>query len=148
MTRQRVFGSEPPFNSWMRRNLRDAQDGLAITDLDAVLYDWKSAQLRLLEVKTRGGRVRFAQRDILNILNNLLASVECWIITARGKRKIRYRGLHLLTLSGTTPDDSQEILLNGVPVTKEELTAWLNFERDLPEVEGRDFYYACAGNDQ
>lgn len=132
MTKGRFFGNEPPFNAWVRLNLRDAQSGLAVSDLDLVLFRWDVGRLALAEVKTRGATVPFAQGDLLHVLDQLLAAGAAAgpVDTARGRRIVDYRGLYLVQLSGTTPEDSEQILVDGVPVTKEQLARLLNLEEE------------------
>jgi len=130
MTRGRCFGTESPFNAWVRLNCRDAQAGLAASDLDLVLFDWKAGRLAVVESKARGGEPSFSQRDLLHVVHQLLAAGAAAgpVETARGRRTIDYRGLYLVQLSGTTPDDSDRILVNGAPVTKEQLARLLSLE--------------------
>lgn len=130
MTRGRVLGNESAFNAWVRLNCRDAQAGLAVSDLDLCAFRWDAGRLGLFEVKTRGGTVPFAQADLLHVLDQLLAAGAAAgpVETARGRRTVDYRGLYLVQLSGTTPEDSEQILVNGVPVTKEQLARLLSLE--------------------
>lgn len=130
MTRGRCFGTESPFNAWCRLNLRDAQHGLCLSDLDLCAFRWDLGRLALAEGKSRGGKPSFAQADLLHVLDQLLAAGAAAgpVETARGRRTIDYRGVYIVQLSGTTPEDSDQILVNGAPVTKQQLARLLNLE--------------------
>ncbi len=130
LTRGRVFPNEAAFNSWCRLNLRDAQHGLCLSDLDLCAFRWDQGRLALAEVKTRGGTLPFAQKDLLHVLDQLLAAGAAAgpVETARGRRTVDYRGLYLVQLSGTTPENSEQILVNGAPVTKDQLARLLSLE--------------------
>lgn len=130
MTRARRFGSEPGFNSWCRLNLRDAQHGLCLSDLDLCAFRWDFGRLALFEVKTRGGTVPFAQADLLHVLDQLLAAGAAAgpVETARGRRTIDYRGLHVVRMDGLDPDHSAWLEVDGRRVTRDELIRALNLE--------------------
>lgn len=130
MTKGRVFSNEPAFNAWVRLNLRDAQSGLAVSDLDLVLFRWDLGRLALAEVKTRGGTVPFAQADLLHVLDQLLAAGAAAgpVETARGRRPIEYHGLHVVRMEGLDPDHSAWVELDGKRVTRDQLVDALNLE--------------------
>lgn len=130
MTKARRFGSEPGFNSWCRLHLLDAQRGLCLSDVDLCAFRWDAGRLGVFEVKARGAQVSFAQADLLHVLDQLLAAGAAAgpVETARGRRTVDYRGLYLVQLSGTSPEDSEQILVNGAPVTKDQLARLLSLE--------------------
>lgn len=117
------------FSKWMREYGRPSKTGCTVgkieiggfvpTDVDWVLYDYKHRILRLLEVKTRGGYVRFAQQSALDELNGLcLMGAE-----ARG---VRYMGLSVLRLQNSTPTNSAWREWDGERITTEECWRRIN----------------------
>lgn len=131
MTKPRLFGPEEPFRRWMRTRLLDSKRGLSVTDLDAVLFHYLDGRLCLVEAKSGLADVPFSQQDTLSVLDQLLrlgAGTGEPVQTARGRRRVAYEGLHVVRVSGSCPDDSQVILLDGRPVSPEELIATLNME--------------------
>lgn len=136
MTRGRLFGKEQPFNAWSRLNLRDAQHGLCLSDIDVCAFRWDTGRLGVFEVKARGAQVSFAQADLLSVLDQLLrlgAETGKPIRTARGERVIEYHGLHVVRMEGLDPDRSAWIEVDGRRVTREQLVDALNLE------EGPDY---------
>ena len=123
-TGQRDLG----FSRWLRANLRDSRDGLTITDLDWVLYDYKRGLLMLVEVKTKGAPLRGAQERIYNLLDSAL-SIASPIIRVENGGKLQYLGYHHLELSGTTPDNSIQTKWNGKLISKTMLMNLLNMDQ-------------------
>lgn len=131
VTKPRLIGPEEPFRRWMRTRLLDSKRGLSVTDLDAVLFNYLNGRLCLVECKSHMANVPFSQRDTLSILDQFLrlgAGTGVAVSTARGKRRVTYEGLHMLRVSGSCPDNSQVVLLDGRPVSPEELIQVLNME--------------------
>lgn len=129
MTKPRLFGPEEPFRRWMRTRLLDSKRGLSVTDLDAVLFHYLDGRLCLVEAKSGLADVPFSQQDTLAVLDQLVrlgAATGEPVQTARGKRHVTYGGLRVIRFSGTCPDDSQVVLLDGRPVSPEELIQVLN----------------------
>lgn len=142
MTKPRLFGPEEPFRRWIRTHLLDSRRGLSITDLDAVLFNYLAGRLCLVEAKSGLAELPFSQQDTLSVLDELVrlgAATGEPVQTARGKRRVVYEGLHVVRFSGTCPDDSQVVLLDGRPVSPEELIAALNMGTGGDTVERRSF---------
>ena len=96
MTRRRRDRNEEPFSQWVRAHpsLGSAshEAALSITDLDYIVHQYKvwdfangrpvgRVHLMNLELKTRGVPIPLAQRDTLQILDQL-----CW---AGHKKRVR-----------------------------------------------------------
>lgn len=138
LTKPRLFGPEEPFRRWMRTRLLDSKRGLSVTDLDAVLFHYLDGRLCLVEAKSGLADVPFSQQDTLSVLDQLLrlgAATGEPVQTARGKRRVVYEGLRVVRFSGTCPDDSQVVLLDGRPVSPEELIEVLNMGGAVREHE-------------
>lgn len=101
-----------------------------MSDLDLCAFRWDSGKLGVFEVKARGAQVSFAQADLLHVLDQLLAAGAAAgpVETARGRRTIDYRGLHVVRMDGLDPDHSAWLEVDGRRVTRDELIRALNLE--------------------
>lgn len=119
MTRPEKTGIRPlEFSNWVRQNLPDSSSGYMVSDLDFILYNYKTKKLKLLEVKTRGSRMPEFQRCIFRDLSH-------WI--TRGiDGGWQYLGFHLLVFEKTSFDDGR-VYLDGKEVTEAELVRKLSF---------------------
>jgi hypothetical protein len=107
--------------------------------------------LMLVEVKTNGATVNQAQRDLLTIVNQLLRTVAwkdqrtdgrfdpghrqnarlVYSVIAGKKIQLQCYGVHRLTLSGATPDDSEWIQWDYTTLTGvTELVEILRFDKN------------------
>lgn len=150
---------EPPFNAWVRDHpLLDSSPGgaaIVVTDIDIAIHRYqvkdKSTRrplgrqdLMYIEVKSRMKKLGKAdsQYDTLGAV--------CQHAWAPGARKIRitahgqtvkgpvnltHHGLHLLELSGYTPDDSDEIRWNHKLIDKATLVDILRFKINASTLE-------------
>jgi hypothetical protein len=122
MTKTRVFGSDVPFLEWLRgnRGIDSVNDGIAVTDTDIMVHQYKSAivdaegrrngftrniqALMAIEVKTRGGLPNTSQQDTLwksHLTVKPLFRLGTWTL--------RNFGWSFVSLSGLRPDDSKRI---------------------------------------
>lgn len=125
---------------WCHRfSLRDERRRGEASDIrDAVDH------IMLVEIKTFFGEQRYAQRDTLAVIDALLRKA-CTLKTGRRKpvfikdnrlesrrqRMVRCFGVHLLELSGSRPDDSDEMLWDKRHfILEDHLIELLRFERD------------------
>jgi hypothetical protein len=119
MIRERVFGTDPDFCAWLRRQNKELPSysknvGFVASDVDLILHRYLTAvdgigtreiqALMMIEVKTRNGKPTPSQQDTLHKLN----AVSCCSKTIGGKL-IRNFGVSILILSGTDPDNSKTI---------------------------------------
>lgn len=115
MTRERMFGCDVDFCSWLRKNKNlpsySYDCGIGASDTDLIVHRYLSSvdsagtreiqAMMLLEVKTRGGKPSPSQCDTLMKFDLF-----------RGQRKdrkqvtVRNFGVSVLSMSGLTPDDS------------------------------------------
>jgi len=121
MVRDRVFGEDKPFLGWMRKcpDLPESgcDFGWVQTDCDTVMHRYKFhvdsegsrevQALMLLEIKTRNGEPSPSQKDTLFKVHQFRG----WrVINESGTRsKIWHAGVSIVSLSGTTPEDSERI---------------------------------------
>jgi hypothetical protein len=118
--RQRSFGSDIEFCAWLRGNpnlpSRSNNIGFVATDVDLFIHNYLTAvdgqgsreiqTLMAVEVKTRGGQPRPSQLDTL--AKQHLCSFRNRSVKY-GSEFIRNFGVSVLSLSGTTPSDSERI---------------------------------------
>ena len=123
LTRELEFtNAGTPLGKWYREKLRDSNTGLVIIDIDIIVYlfyDYKKKTLSLVEEKARGDTLHTAQQKTLPELDMVLRA-GC------RERGIKYLGLHRVRFSGTRPDNSSWIELNGVKILENELIEKLN----------------------
>ena len=116
-----------PFMLWIRRACRDSRTGLSVTNVDADIEDYRDRRHKrtmLMEEKQFMGLLEHGQAQHfmrLDRASRLLAESE------HGE----HWGFYLVQFSRTGPLDSRAIILNGVPVTPEQLRRLINFE-DMP----------------
>lgn len=94
----------------------------------------------LLEVKTHEAEVRFAQRDTLFLVNQVLRKssvvngrrryVKCSSPTVGETRYVRLFGVHVLRLSGEDPASSDQIVWDNTIISESMLVELLRFDRD------------------
>lgn len=124
-----------PFKKWIHWHprLKSRVAELDTPDIDNVIHyfgDTEYTYIMLLEQKPWGVGRHFSQKDTQNIINQMLRHSQGKLVkTARGQKKVKYCGYHVINLSGSTPNDS-EILWDGEKITEDELVEILRFERD------------------
>lgn len=115
MTRIRYYGSDTPFCAWMRncKELPSKSDtcGFVATDNDLTIHRYLvdvdgigSREVRPLmqvEIKTRNGEPTYSQEETYRLLNEFRGS------RLIGNVYVRYFGISVLSMSGTTPDNSE-----------------------------------------
>lgn len=121
MTRPEITGIRPlDFSKWIRQHLPDSSTGFAVSDLDFIIWNWKTRDVMLIETKTRNAEMKPAQR----IMFELLAK---WI--AKGlDSDWTFHGFHFIKFENTWFHDGF-VYLNGEVITEMELQEKLsNFE--------------------
>jgi hypothetical protein len=118
-----MYGSDTEFCAWLRtcKELPSvgADFGLSASDNDITLHRYKTCidsqgtrevqAIMQLEVKTRRGKPPAAQMDTLSKLNLFSGSKKV------GTYHLRFFGVFLLVMSGTTPDNSDDIFWGAIP---------------------------------
>ena len=70
MTRQEYTNKRDlTFSGWIRKKLPDSSEGFMVSDLDFILYNYKSRICMLLEIKTRNSEVKEWQRKLFDNLS-------------------------------------------------------------------------------
>jgi len=95
MTRQELTGTRDlEVSSWIRKNLPDSKTGFMVTDLDFILYNYKSKKLMLVEVKTRKAKMKTWQQNIFTMLDKIIKKGAADI-------GVKYYGFHCIRFEGT-----------------------------------------------
>ena len=73
MTRAEQTGKRDlGFSQWIRKNLPDSYTGYSVSDIDFMLWNWKTKKVMILEIKTRMSYPRKGQKMMFSLLNNWL----------------------------------------------------------------------------
>ena len=116
------------FSKWIRQKLPEANTGFCVTDLDWIMWNWKTRRLVILEEKTRMGSIKTWYRKFLQDVMHPALKVYC------ADNDIDYRGIHLVQFENEDPEDGK-IYLNGKEVTEEELIEFLSMENAQKTIE-------------
>lgn len=117
MIRERVFGTDPDFCAWLRKQEKELPSyskniGFVASDVDITLHRYLTAidgigsreiqAMMMLEVKSRNGKPSFSQLDTLykwHLLSNMRKKL--------GNTLLCGFGVSVLVMSGTDPDNSE-----------------------------------------
>jgi len=105
------------FNDWVRKNLPDSQTGFLASDLDLILYNYKTKKVMLLEIKTR-------KADLKNWQRVMFAHLDNWI--KKGCDNFEYLGFHIIRLENTDLTIGRIMLDNNL-ITVDEIKKFLTF---------------------
>lgn len=148
--------NESDFSAWLRGHpgLDSIKNRLAITDSDFWIHQYRRPidrigarhvdNILLLELKTHGRDVPFAQRDTLWLIDQLRRQLckgpgnrrrHVLCNGPRGEqRRVRWFGVHVLVLSGSSPDNSSEMFWNGQRIDQDTLVSVLRFDNDPDQI--------------
>lgn len=120
MTKQeKTFKRDLTFSQWIRNKLPDSKTGFTVSDLDFVIWNWKTKNLMLLEVKTRNSNPAKWQAFMWR-------NIHKWI-----KKGIdmdwNYCGFHLIVFENTSFEDGV-VYLDHKPIKENDLIKFLSFE--------------------
>lgn len=119
MTRKEITGTRSlDFSKWVREMLPDSQTGYSASDLDFILWNWKTKNLMFLEIKTRNAKVRQGQKMMFENINK-------WIKTGIDN-DWKYHGFHLITFENSSFEDGK-CYFDNQEITQEELIKKLSF---------------------
>jgi hypothetical protein len=119
MTRKEVTGiRDLGFSNWVRNKLPDSSTGYSASDLDFMLWNWKTKKIILLEIKTRKAIPRKGQHEIFKLINK-------WM--KRGIDKDwKYLGFHLIQFENDENFDNGKCYLNHNEISEIDLINFLS----------------------
>jgi len=118
MTRKEVTRiRDLTFSSWIRKKLPDSSTGFSVSDLDFILWNWKTKKVMMLEIKTRNSKPRVGQKIMWQNINQWIKNGidDDW----------KYLGFHLIVFEKTDFTDGK-CYLNNKEITEKELINFLS----------------------
>ena len=71
MTRKELTNTRDlTLSGWIREKLPDSSTGFLVSDLDFILFNYKTKKIMLLEIKTRNSQMKQWQNILFTNLNN------------------------------------------------------------------------------
>jgi hypothetical protein len=118
MTRKEITFQRPlDFSQWIRTKLPDSSTGYSASDLDFVLWNWKTNKVMLIEVKTRMAKPRTGQKMMWSLIDK-------WI--RKGiESDWKYLGFHLVQFENTIFEDGK-CLLDNKEISEQDLITFLS----------------------
>lgn len=117
-TRKEITGiRDLTFNNWIRNNLPDSNTGFSASDLDFILWNWKTKKVIMLELKSRNSYPRKGQKMMWHKINN-------WMIKGVDD-DWTYLGFHLIVFENTSFEDGK-CFLNNKEISEIELINFLS----------------------
>ena len=119
MTRQEITKNRPlDFSGWIRTNLPDSSSGYLVSDLDFILYNYKTKKIALCEIKTRNKEIKTWQSMMFRFIHNCIkkGKPEDWC----------YLGFFLIRFENTFFSDGK-VYLNNKLSSEEEIKLSLGF---------------------
>jgi len=118
MTRKEVTGiRDLTFSSWIRKKLPDSSTGFSVSDLDFILWNWKTNKVMMLEIKTRNSIPRAGQKIMWQNINQWIKNGidDDWT----------YLGFNLIQFENTNFNDGK-CFLNYKEIKEKELINFLS----------------------
>lgn len=106
------------FSDWIRKKLPDSSTGFSVSDIDFILWNWKTNKAMLIEMKTRSSNCKAGQYQFFKHLNS-------WIKNGISK-DWKYLGFHLIVFEHTSFADGK-CFFDNKEITETELINKLSF---------------------
>ena len=113
MTRREITGKRDlSFSSWIRDKLPDSSTGFLVSDIDFVLFNYKTKKVAIVEVKTRNADLKRWQKEFYRNLHNWIKNgvSDGWV----------YKGIYVIQFENTCFDDGI-CYLNYKPVSEQKI---------------------------
>lgn len=110
-------------NDWIRKNCKPSSEGLLVTDVDFIFFDYKKNKYMMLEAKTYDAKMKLWQKQVYKKIDKSL------------RNDPDYVGFYLITLSHEDPRSSEWIKINTKLVNIYQLKKFLNFELSYADIE-------------
>ena len=69
---------EKYMSNWISFNLPSSSNGCVVQDLDFIIQNYKAKKFLLLEIKTKGNQLTYAQRKFYDMLHKSLIKTELY----------------------------------------------------------------------
>ena len=115
---RKIQSKDTWFNNWLRKRLPKGSEGLVISDIDFVLYNYKKKTIMLLELKQFGSVVKLWQRSLFEILHRSLLNGL--------PEDYTYLGFHCITFPERGFDEQEHVKFDNTYITEKELIKRLN----------------------
>ena len=126
------FGEKNNLSTWLRKTLKNSKNGHVIGDIDYIIRNYKTGEWLLIEEKTNGYKMDYAQEQTAKWLEQYIHRSDFTI-----KDKF-YLGFYTISLSKWSPWDSTIKLIqyggDEITVTEQELTDFLNFDKKFDDL--------------
>jgi hypothetical protein len=145
LIKQRIYGSDTDLMRWFRNcpqlPSRNGPSRYSLQDNDSLLHNFMSSidgqgtreiqTIKWIEAKTRNGRPDASQKDTLWKLD--------WFRTQkhRNGQTVRFEGVFFLFLSGTSPENSQEMYWGQFDENGNILERAINYEWLIQLLNGK-----------
>lgn len=121
MTRKENSGARDlNFSGWIREKLPCSSEGFMVTDVDFILWNYKTRRLMLIEVKQHKAIMKKWQILLYGVLDELLknGSEKLW-------PPVNYFGWHCIRFENTDFSDGR-CMLNNKLITEKELIEFMS----------------------
>lgn len=160
MTIIRRDGQDTPFGDWIRKHpaLDSIRERLCVNDVDYWIHQYRAHHdqvgarcvdsIMCLEVKSFSRELSPSQRDTMVLIDQILRGCDFLQVRSyrrcRGpageKRIVRCFGIIPFRMSGSRPDNSEEMFWRGIRIDIKTLVELLRFERD-PHLPSKKLEY-------
>lgn len=106
------------FSDWIRSKLPSSATGYSSTDIDFVLFNWKTKKVMLIEEKCRKAEPSFNQHELFKFMHK-------WIEKGIDS-DWQYLGYHLIQFENECPSDGK-IYLDRQEISEKQLIEFLSF---------------------
>tara|TARA_R110000744_G_scaffold6534_3_gene22829 strand:+ start:166 stop:555 length:390 start_codon:yes stop_codon:yes gene_type:complete len=122
MTKKEITGiRDLTFSRWVRAKLPDSSTGYCVSDLDFILWNWKSKKVIMIELKQRGGYPE-------NFQSKMWSNINKWI--KKGiDNEWKYLGFHLIQFENTEFINGK-CYLNRKEISEKNLIDFLSLDLD------------------
>ena len=157
MTKRRIYGEDKLMMEWVRNHPKmpsySMNHGRTVNDVDFLIHQYKTSVdnqgtreiqfMMHVETKSRSGRPDAAQADTLHKEHKMKVGTK-----RIDGVQVRHHGVSILSMSGTTPSDSETLswgrflhddpVITYTSITEEDLLGLLTFERHPDNLEHID----------
>lgn len=128
---QNITLAPSPSISFTKNNLTGPKDGLVISNIDNVFYNYKNQKLAVVEYKSRKQEpyiTSYGQWSIYERLDKAFSTDK------------NYLGTFVIWSDEYELEDSKEFKINGASISKEQLVEFMNLQKDefIP-IDFKDF---------